>query len=88
MPDSGPMSNQNSLPIHFLKIDPCNNMRRFYTLSIQPNLFGEWCVMRSWGRIGTLGQSVQQTVLNEASANALLRRLVAVRRKRGYEEVA
>lgn len=44
--------------------------------------------MRSWGRIGTLGQSVQQTVLNEASANALLRRLVAVRRKRGYEEVA
>lgn len=63
-------------------------MRRFYTLSIQPNLFGEWCVMRSWGRIGTLGQSVQQTVLNEAFANALLRRLVAVRRKRSYEEVA
>ncbi len=44
--------------------------------------------MRSWGRIGTLGQSVQQTVLNEAFANALLRRLVAVRRKRSYEEVA
>jgi len=44
--------------------------------------------MRSWGRIGTLGQSVQQTLRDEASANALLRRLVTVRRKRGYEEVA
>ncbi|KAB2673724.1 MULTISPECIES: WGR domain-containing protein [Brucella/Ochrobactrum group] len=81
------MSNQNSFPIHFRKIQPHNNMRRFYTLSVQPNLFGEWCVMRSWGRIGTLGQSVQQTVLDEASATTLLHRLVAVRHKRGYEEV-
>lgn len=62
-------------------------MRRFYTLSVQPNLFGEWCVMRSWGRISTLGQSVQQTVIDEASATALLNRLIAIRRKRGYEEV-
>ncbi|PWL16639.1 WGR domain-containing protein [Falsochrobactrum shanghaiense] len=82
------MSNQHSFPIHFHKIEPHSNMRRFYTLSVQPNLFGEWCVMRSWGRIGTLGQSLQQTVLDEASASALLRRLVAVRRKRGYEEVS
>ncbi|PJO50050.1 WGR domain-containing protein [Ochrobactrum sp. MYb29] len=82
------MSNQHSFPIHFRKIDPRNNMRRFYTLSVQRNLFGEWCLMRSWGRIGTLGQSVQQTLLDEASANTLLRRLVAVRRKRGYEEVS
>ncbi|HCH72063.1 MAG TPA: WGR domain-containing protein [Ochrobactrum sp.] len=81
------MSNQNSFPIHFRKIMSHNNMRRFYTLSVQPNLFGEWCVMRSWGRIGTLGQSVQQTVLDEASATTLLHRLVAVRHKRGYEEV-
>ncbi|WP_369523154.1 WGR domain-containing protein [Brucella anthropi] len=88
MSDSARMSKQSSLPIHFRKIELHNNMRRFYTLSVQPNLFGEWCVMRSWGRIGTLGQSVQQTVLDEASANALLRRLVTVRRKRGYEEVA
>jgi len=88
MSESAGMSNQNSFPIHFRKIQPHNNMRRFYTLSVQPNLFGEWCVMRSWGQIGTFGQSVQQTVLDEASANALLRRLVAVRRKRGYEEVA
>lgn len=44
--------------------------------------------MRAWGRIGTFGQSVHQTLLDEASASALLRRLVAVRRKRGYEEVS
>lgn len=81
------MMNQHSLPIHFRKIDPRNNMRRFYTLSVQPNLFGEWCVMRSWGRIGTLGQSQQQTVTDEASATTLLHRLIAVRRKRGYEKV-
>jgi predicted DNA-binding WGR domain protein len=34
------------------RTDPARNMRRFYQLDVQPDLFGEWCVVREWGRIG------------------------------------
>ena len=39
------------------RIEPEKNMRRFYAMSIQPTLFGEWAVVRSWGRIGTTGRT-------------------------------
>ena len=37
------------------RIDPGKRMRRFYRLDVQENLFGEWCLIREWGRIGTGG---------------------------------
>jgi predicted DNA-binding WGR domain protein len=37
------------------RIDPAKNMRRFYWLDVQPDLFGQWCFIREWGRIGRAG---------------------------------
>ena len=37
------------------KINPARNHRRWYVLSVQPTLFGEWAVIREWGRIGNNG---------------------------------
>lgn len=34
------------------RIDPVKNMRHFYMLDVQPDLFGQWCFIREWGRIG------------------------------------
>ncbi len=34
------------------RIDPARNMQRFYRLDIQPDLFGNQCLIREWGRIG------------------------------------
>ena len=31
-------------------------MHRYYRLDVQPNLFGEWGVVREWGRIGQAGR--------------------------------
>jgi predicted DNA-binding WGR domain protein len=31
------------------------NMARFYKLDVQPTLFGDWTVIREWGRIGRGG---------------------------------
>jgi predicted DNA-binding WGR domain protein len=39
------------------RVDPARNMRRFYRLDLQPDLFGAWCVVREWGRIGRPGQT-------------------------------
>lgn len=38
------------------RTDPARNMRRFYRLDVQPDLFGQWCFIREWGRIGSTGQ--------------------------------
>jgi predicted DNA-binding WGR domain protein len=36
--------------------DPAKDMRRFYRLDVQPDLFGQWCHIRVWGRIGSAGE--------------------------------
>ncbi len=33
--------------VHLTRIDPAKNMARFYKLDVQPNLFGEWCLILS-----------------------------------------
>jgi predicted DNA-binding WGR domain protein len=38
------------------KCDPERNQHRYYPLSLQPNLFGTWSLIRKWGRIGKPGQ--------------------------------
>ena len=30
-------------------------MRRFYRVAIERTLFGEWALVREWGRIGNTG---------------------------------
>jgi predicted DNA-binding WGR domain protein len=34
---------------HLRRIDPDRNMTRFYTMGVQPTLFGEWALFREWG---------------------------------------
>jgi hypothetical protein len=34
------------------RIDPTRNISRFYIVEVMPSLFGDWTVMREWGRRG------------------------------------
>ena len=43
-------------PLQFRSIDPAQNRFRFYNLSIQRTLWGEFAVVRQFGRIGTEGR--------------------------------
>lgn len=42
--------------VRVVRIDPDQNMRRFYRLRLQHDLFGGVCLLREWGRIGTAGR--------------------------------
>ena len=42
--------------ITLMRSDPKRNMHRYYRLDVQPDLFGAWCCIREWGRIGQAGQ--------------------------------
>jgi predicted DNA-binding WGR domain protein len=37
---------------------PEQNQHRFYLLRLAPTLFGEWSLIREWGRIGQQGTVV------------------------------
>lgn len=65
-------------------VDASKRMHRYYRMEIQRDLFGEWCLMREWGRIGRAGQvrCVPFSTPHEAEA-ALLRQRNA-KERRGY----
>lgn len=60
--------------LYLRRVDPDRNMIRFYALAIEPNLFGEFSVVRAWGQrpdhmrappgesIGPVGASVDQKI--------------------------
>ncbi|MDH6263777.1 WGR domain-containing protein [Bradyrhizobium sp. BR13661] len=71
-------------PLHLRRIDAARNMRRYYSLSTQPTLFGETSLIRNWGRIGTNGQTMVQTFDGSAEAVEAFGRLERAKRRRGY----
>ena len=38
-------------------VDHSRNMRQFYRLNVQPDLFGFWLLIRAWRRIGWPGRT-------------------------------
>ncbi|WID99915.1 WGR domain-containing protein (plasmid) [Bosea vestrisii] len=64
--------------------DASKNMARYYAMSIEPTLFGDICLTRRWGRIGTRGQAMEHHFECEEDAVGLFLDLLRQKRKRGY----
>jgi predicted DNA-binding WGR domain protein len=67
------------------RIDPDRNMRRYYRLSVEPDLFGGASLVREWGRIGARGQGLSELHPDEGQAIDALLKLAKVKRRRGYQ---
>ncbi len=67
------------------RIDPAQNMARFYALDVQPDLFGCVLLVKVWGRIGGHGRVVHEPHPTEAQACAALQRQADRKRRRGYQ---
>ena len=70
--------------VQMRRIDPARNMRRFYRLSVQCDLFGRASLVREWGRIGFRGQMMIEIHPDEGKAITALMKLAAVKKRRGY----
>jgi predicted DNA-binding WGR domain protein len=70
--------------VHLRRIDATRNMRRFYRLDVQPDLFGGVLLVKAWGRIGTEGRSVVEHFDDATLAVAALARHAARKARRGY----
>ena len=84
MPDGGIQLDVFPTDLHLRRVDPARNMRRFYGMTIQPDLFGGASLIRNWGRVGTRGRQFIDTHADEGSAISALMKLAEQKRRRGY----
>lgn len=70
--------------LHLRRIDPSQNMRRYYRMAIQCDLFGKASLVREWGRIGARGQMIVETHPDEGQAVNALMKLARAKRRKGY----
>jgi predicted DNA-binding WGR domain protein len=71
-------------PVRLEKCVPEKNQQRFYLLRLAPTLFGEWSLIREWGRIGQQGRIVLDTFDTPDEAEAALEAKKAKKQRRGY----
>ena len=83
---NAPLSEKQSMSVAYLeKRDVSRNMQRYYRVSVAPTLFGEFAVVREWGRIGQRGGSRMECWFNEESAAiAAGQYMAAAKLRRGY----
>jgi predicted DNA-binding WGR domain protein len=55
-------------PIYLEKRDPEKNMYRFCAMHINQTIFGDWALIREWGRIGSPGTVLEQWFDTEEDA--------------------
>jgi predicted DNA-binding WGR domain protein len=66
------------------RIDPTRNINRFYVVQVMPSLFGEWTVLREWGRRGSPGTVRLDSYGRRNEAETAERRTIKRRLQRGY----
>ncbi len=66
------------------RIEPTRNMARFYSLRVQPTLFGDWALVREWGRMGQAGQVRTELFPSHGAADLALARVFREKVGRGY----
>lgn len=71
-------------PVHLTRIIPEENQRRYYHMHIERGLFGDWGLVREWGRIGRSGQSRTDWFDSEAEAVHTQCALETTKMRRGY----
>ena len=61
------------------------NQHRYYSIRVSQTLFGEWAVIRRWGRVGHKGGTVrEQWYDDETKARDVMLKVVEQKIKRGY----
>ncbi|KQT63323.1 MULTISPECIES: WGR domain-containing protein [unclassified Aureimonas] len=74
--------------LHIERTDALKNMARYYALSIEPTLFGDVCLVRRWGRIGSRGRTMVHHFAREKDAVVLFLDLLLQKKRRGYRPLS
>lgn len=70
--------------VYLTRLDASQNMARYYRMTVQPTLFGEWSVVREWGRLGRGGQVRVMPYPSEKEAAEAMTHIEQQKLRRGY----
>ena len=71
-------------PCRLRRISADDNVWRYYTLSLWPDLFGGTTLVREWGRIGQDGTVMRRHFTDDAAAEREFDRIARSKVRRGY----
>lgn len=71
--------------VYLTRQDPARNVARFYRMLLAPTLFGEWVLLREWGRIGSGGQVRADLYPSAGAAFLALQELTRAKKGKGYK---
>ncbi len=71
--------------IYLERHDPNKNLHRFYQLFVIPGIFGDWLLVREWGRAGAPGTVRNEWFAAEAEAIRAGQKLSEIKQKKGYQ---
>lgn len=71
--------------IYLEKKNPAENMYRFYSITVTPTLFGDWALVRGWGRIGSRGSKMEEWFETKLDAIELAIKINSQKKRRGYQ---
>lgn len=73
--------------IYLERHDPDKNLHRFYQMFVAPGVFGDWSLVREWGRVGSSGTVRKDWFDNEEEAREAGQKLQAIKEKKGYRSI-
>ncbi|MGR8932781.1 MAG: WGR domain-containing protein [Gammaproteobacteria bacterium] len=73
--------------IYLERHDPDKNLHRFYQMYVAPGIFGDWSLVREWGRVGSPGKVRKEWFDSEQEALIAGQNLAAAKQKKGYRTV-
>jgi predicted DNA-binding WGR domain protein len=74
-------------PIYLERHDSDKNLHRFYQLHVTPGIFGDWALVREWGRAGSPGTVRKDWFDTEEEALTARQRLYDAKQKKGYQSI-
>ena len=71
--------------VYMVRHDSPENMRRFYKMTVSPGIFGEWSLVREWGRIGSPGTLRKEWHSSPEEARLSGFKIQTAKQKKGYQ---
>jgi predicted DNA-binding WGR domain protein len=66
------------------KVDAASNTNCYYDIEISRDLFGEWAVVRKWGRVGANPRQKRDACVSKEAAQELAQKIRALKERKGY----
>ena len=71
--------------VYLTRVDASANYYRYYSVRVDPDLFGRWSLIRQWGRLDYDGGAMRiDSFETEALALGKMGEIVGQKRRRGY----